>query len=284
MNSCQIAPKKRIIQDTQINKTRAILHDLSINTVCDNARCPNLTECFAKKSVTFMILGNICTRYCRFCATQKGLPSVPDSKEIKNILKAIEQLSLNYIVLTSVSRDDLEDGGASFFAETIKQIKQNFKNIFVEVLVPDFGGKVESVELVVKSGVDVFGHNMETVKRLYPEIRPEADYKRSLKILKIAKKENSILTKSGIMLGLKESQTEIEQLMFDLRDVGCDVLVLGQYLRASASCVSPWEYIKEETFACYKEKAYQLGFKYVISEPFARSSYRANRIMKILPR
>lgn len=264
------------ISPEKFEKMKIFLEDSSINTVCESADCPNIGECFSKKTATFMIMGNICTRGCRYCSVPKGKPYPLDKDEPKKIANAVEKLGLKYVVITSVTRDDVEDGGAIHFANTIKEIKKLSENIKVEILVSDFLGNEKAIKTVIDSNPDVCGHNIETIPRLYKKIRPKADYKRSLNILKKAKEINkSLITKSGIMVGLGESEKEVIEVMHNLRDVDCDIMTIGQYLRPSKKHVEVAEYIKPQQFKKYEEMAYIMGFKYVASQPLVRSSYHA---------
>lgn len=259
----------------QIKKFQNYLKARKINTVCETLRCPNRSLCYRNFSLTFMILGNICTRNCKFCNAERGAPSDFDVAEPKRIAETVKELSLKYAVITSPTRDDLKDGGAEQFAETVKLIKKYNANTPVEVLVPDFRGKVNSVESVVKSDVDVFAHNIETIKRLYGTVR-DGDYECSLSVLKTAKKINpKVIIKSGLMLGFGEKKQEIEQTLKDLKDVGCDVITIGQYLQPSKKALPVVEYIKPEIFKEIAEEALKMDFKIVLSKPLVRSSTKA---------
>jgi lipoic acid synthetase len=252
------------------------LSSRKINTVCIEAQCPNRIECWEKKSMTFMILGNICTRKCRFCAVETGNPlGVIDENEPDKIALAIKDLNLSYVVITSVTRDDLADGGAGFFALTIEAIRKTNQNVCIEVLVPDFSGQESSIVKVIDAGCDVFGHNIETVKRLTPIIRDQrADYSCSLSVLKTARKiKPQLITKSGIMLGLGETEQEVKSTMRDLYDIGVSTLTIGQYLQPARRLLKVYDYIKPEQFEVYKNFALNLGFKKVIAGPLVRSSY-----------
>jgi len=225
----------------------------------------------------FMILGNYCTRNCSFCAVKKGVPSPPDPEEPENVAKAVNKLGLNYVVITSPTRDDLPDGGAAQFARVISSVRKLYgEKIYIEILIPDFGGSFSSLQKVLKAKPFVLNHNLETVPRLYPEVRPGAEYQRSLRVLERCKKiDPRIYTKSGLMVGLGESQAEVIQVMKDLRSIGCDILTIGQYLRPSSKHLEVKEFIPPEVFDHYREVAYSLGFLYVASSPFVRSSYMA---------
>lgn len=268
--------KKPIPKSKNISKIRRILGNSTIHTVCESALCPNIGECFSKKTVTFMILGNICTRNCRFCVVNKGQALLPDINEPKNIALAAKKLDLDYIVITSVTRDDLPDGGASQFALTIIEIRKLLPNARIEVLIPDFSGNINSLAKIVGLSPNIVNHNMETVKRLYPKIRPAAHYERSLSLLKSAKMiKNTLYTKSGIMVGLGEARQEVVELMHDLRDASCDFITIGQYLQPSKDQVEVFEFINPSIFEEYKNLGKGLGFKGIFSGPFVRSSYQA---------
>ncbi len=259
----------------------SLLHSLQLHTVCQEARCPNLGDCFLRGTATFLILGDTCTRNCRFCAIKKGKPLPLDENEPQRVAQAAKRLGLSHVVVTSVTRDDLPDGGASPFASTIHKIKELNPGATVEVLVPDFGGKPSFLEKVLEAKPDVFNHNVETIPRLYPLVRPGAGYYRSLRLLKLAK-EAGALTKSGIMLGLGERREEVNLVMEDLREVGVDILTLGQYLRPSRRQLEVKEYIPPPDFVAYKEEALGFGFHFVSAGPFVRSSYRAKEALNFI--
>lgn len=263
--------------------TERVLKNLHLNTVCVSAHCPNRGECFSRGEATFMILGNVCTRNCRFCAVQKGMPLTVDDEEPVRISKAVSEMRLKYVVITSVTRDDLSDGGAGQFAEVTKILRSEFNgNLGIELLVPDLGGNWESLRLIVRENITVLNHNLETAGRLYPIVRPEADYQRSLKLLKIAKEEKpSLLTKSGLMLGLGETDDEVMKTMEDLRKVSCDFLTLGQYLQPGPDQIEVAEFITPEKFEKYRQKAIEMGFRQVASGPFVRSSYKASEMVEV---
>lgn len=265
--------KKTLVNNPTYVRTKAVLKELGINTVCQSSLCPNINECFGKSHLTFMILGNICTRDCKFCAVTKGKPKGIDFEEPMRIREAVLKLSLKHVIVTSVTRDDLIDGGAEQFANTIREVKC-IHGVTVEVLTPDFKEKIASIEKVVKPTPDIFAHNIETVPRLYKEVRPKADYNLSLNLLKTVKRINkSLLTKSGLMLGLGEKIGEVLQVLKDLRSVDCDMVTLGQYLRPSKNALHIHEFISPVTFLKLKENALSYGFRYVESGPFVRSSY-----------
>ncbi|WP_029688522.1 lipoyl synthase [Thermoanaerobacter sp. A7A] len=272
--------KVRLLNE-DLNRMEAFLKSMSLNTVCQSANCPNMGECFARKTATFMIMGNICTRNCRFCAVEKGHPQPLDEDEPRRIAEAAQKLGLKHVVVTCVTRDDLPDGGASHFAKTIYELKK-LPGVTVEVLVSDFMGKEESIAQVVEAKPDIINHNVETVPRLYPNVRPKADYLRSLNLLKKSKElDPYILTKSGIMVGLGETEEEVIQVMKDLRSVDCDMMTIGQYLRPSAKHIEVAEYVTPQQFKRYEEIGYELGFKYVASGPLVRSSYHADEGLKV---
>lgn len=248
----------------------------SLNTVCQSAHCPNIGECFERGTATFLILGNRCSRNCGFCAVPSGVPLPPDDSEPEQVALAAEALGLRYVVVTSVTRDDLPDGGASQFAETIKAIRRRLPSSRVEVLIPDFQGSLRGLNVVLHALPDVLNHNLETVPRLYPLVRRQADYLRSLGLLRKAKElEPRLLTKSGLMLGLGETREEVTGVLEDLKAADCDILTLGQYLQPSPRHLEVARYIAPEEFAGLKEEALGLGFAHVEAGPLVRSSYHA---------
>ena len=266
--------KKKIVFD-QGHTTSALLNDLNLNTVCCEAKCPNISECFKAKHATFLILGKYCTRHCQFCNVEKRNPEPPDSSEPKKIALAVKKLGLQHVVVTSVTRDDLKDGGSSAFSKTIFQIKKISPIPSIEILIPDFKNNPQAIKCVVQTKPEIIGHNLETVPRLY-SLRPGSNYESSLLVLKLIKEfDKTILTKSALMLGLGEKEDELIKVLEDLRKVECDFLALGQYLRPSLKNVEVTEYIPPEKFADYKQTALSLGFKHVESDPYVRSSYRA---------
>ena len=253
-----------------------LIRNKSLHTVCHEANCPNKGKCFKDKSVTFMILGKNCTRNCSFCNVTYESPEMIDEKEPENIADAVLELGLKHIVITSVTRDDLEDGGASHFANVIRAIKNKDEKVNVEVLIPDLKADENSLNKVVDALPEVIGHNIETVPRLYSEVRPDADYQRSLKVLKLVKEMNqNIYTKSGLMVGLGETEEEVKAVMRDLRANNCDILTIGQYLRPSNSHIEIKEYIHPDLFKTYENYAKEIGFKAVAAGPFVRSSFNA---------
>jgi lipoyl synthase len=259
----------------------ALLAKLSLHTVCEEAGCPNMMECFSKSTATFMILGRICSRNCTFCNVEKGNPGLVDANEPDNVAKAVAELKLKYAVITSVTRDDLPDGGAAHFASVIGKVRQYNENVTLEVLIPDFGGNIEALESVIYAKPEVINHNIETVPRLYPAVRPMALYTRSLELLKHVKNtDGDIFTKSGIMVGLGEMEGEVVQVLEDLRSAACDFLTIGQYLAPSRQHLPVVEYIHPDIFDRYKETALRLGFKHVASGPLVRSSYHAHQALE----
>lgn len=249
-------------------------------TVCEEAMCPNITECFTHKQATFMILGNICTRACTFCAVTKGRPMGLDPDEPGNVAKAVRELGLRHVVITSTTRDDLADGGAEHFCKTVSAIKAMDENITVELLIPDMQEDKEALSQIAQSGAEIIGHNLETVPRLY-EVRRGAQYDRSLRVLKsLALFNPSVATKSGIMLGLGEEQEEVEMLMHDLLEAGCLYLSIGQYLAPSHLHAKVVEYVRPETFDLYRDLGLKMGFRFIKSSPYTRSSYMAHEYLE----
>ncbi len=276
--------KKRISPFQDIHKVKTILEESSLHTVCEEARCPNLGECFSSGTATFLILGRICTRNCGFCAVEHGNPAFPDESEPLQVARVVKKMSLQYVVITSVTRDDLPDGGASHFAKTIEAIRSMDPEVKVEVLIPDFKGDPRSLKIVLDLTPDVLNHNVETVSRLYPKVRPQADYHRSLELLKRAKEiAPTLLTKSGFMLGLGESQEEVLELIRNLKEVGCDFLTLGQYLQPRQDRLPVVRFIPPEEFEEYRRMGEEMGFKAVASGPFVRSSFQAFEMFKTSP-
>ena len=265
--------------DRDYVRVQRLLEDQSLHTVCSDARCPNRHRCWNDGTATFMILGNVCTRNCRFCAVQKGTPAAPDADEPARIAGAVHKMNLKHAVITSVTRDDLSDGGASLFAEVIRALRETGKDLTVEVLVPDFLGDVSAVETVMNAKPDVFNHNLETVRRLQPEIRPMASYETSLGILRAASAWGGALIKSGLMLGLGEAKDEILQAMDDLLDAGCELLTMGQYLAPSPAHFPVSRFLPPEEFDELGRIAGDKGFKAVASGPLVRSSFHAAQML-----
>jgi len=269
--------KKRLVADKAISGIRAILAESGLKTVCGASLCPNQNECLSKGQATFLLLGDACTRSCGFCSVKNGPTAHElDVEEPDRIADAVGKMGLRYVVLTSVTRDDLADGGAGEFAKTVRCVKRIRPEIKVEVLTPDFKGSPDAIRAVVESGPDVFGHNIETVKRLYSAARRGSKYRRSLKLLKYVKKvKGSQLTKSSIMVGLGEDPRDLSSTIRDLKDAGCDILTIGQYLRPLQDNLPVRRYVPPEEFDRYKEMALSAGFKHVLAGPFVRSSYLA---------
>ncbi len=268
--------KVKLVGGEESASIRKTIRTLSLNTVCAEASCPNMAHCFSCGTATFMILGKKCTRNCQFCNVEHGTPHELDKSEPERLSEAVQKMGLKYVVITSVTRDDLEDGGASVFAKTINALRKKDEKIKIEVLIPDFKGKKELLKIVLNAKPDVLNHNLETVPRLSGEIRPQADYDRSLKVLSNARNINpDILTKSGLMLGLGEKYDEIISAMKDLRKVDCNILTLGQYLQPSKNNIPVHEYIEPEIFDKLKEAGLEMGFKYVASGPLVRSSFHS---------
>lgn len=259
-------------------KVTDLLRSLHLHTVCEEADCPNSGECFRKRTATFMILGKNCTRSCTFCTVSKDAPQPVDPDEPSNIAKAAVKLGLRHVVVTSVTRDDLPDGGASHFAKVIHALKEMETPPIVEVLIPDFQGDLDALQAVINAGPDIINHNVETVPRLYREVRPQADYSRSLELLSRVKESGcGIATKSGIMLGLGEKKEEVLAVFADLIGAGCDMLTVGQYLAPSRAHHPVIEYIHPDVFCEYKKTGEEMGFAYVSSGPLVRSSYMADQ-------
>ncbi|MFP4488381.1 MAG: lipoyl synthase [Bacteroidales bacterium] len=247
-----------------------------LHTICKSGNCPNIGECWNAGTATFMILGDICTRSCKFCGTVTGKPYAPDPEEPVKLAESIHMMGLKHCVITSVDRDDLADSGAAFWAEVIRKVREMNPGITIETLIPDFNGIEKDIQKVVDAAPDVISHNLETVERLTPQIRSAARYRRSLDVLRYMA-DRGVKTKSGIMLGLGETQTEIYQTMDDLREAGCSVLTMGQYLQPSLDHMEVVEYVDPDRFETYRKAALDLGFSYVESHPLVRSSYHAEK-------
>ena len=260
---------------------KELMDGLQLHTVCESANCPNSGECFARGVATFMILGDVCTRNCTFCAVKHGQPVLPDVNEPENIVEAVKKMGLRHVVVTSVTRDDLPDGGACQFANVVEAVRAYNSQISVEVLIPDFQGSLSALETVVASHPEVINHNVETVPRLYSRVRPQADYKRSIQLLKRVKSmAGGLLTKSGLMVGLGERREEVIQVMEDLRGVDCDLLTIGQYLRPSANHYDVVRFVSPAEFKEYEDAGMAMGFKGVASAPLVRSSFQADKMLK----
>jgi lipoic acid synthetase len=271
---------------TQFESVHALKADLrrrNLHTVCESARCPNIHECFHRGAATFMILGNLCTRGCTFCSVPKGSAAKRefrlDPEEPRNVAEMAARMRLRYVVITSVNRDDLSDGGSTHFAETVREVRRKLPGAQVEILAPDFCGDLAAVARVLDAGPDVFNHNMETVRRLYRRVRPQADYEQSLRVLRFAKQYRpGALTKSGLMVGLGESPAEVEELLRDIFAASVDIATLGQYLQPTRRNLRVAEYVTPQQFDSYRDFGMSLGFKMVFSGPFVRSSYMADRV------
>lgn len=271
--------RRRLPSNTSFQHTQTVLDSLGLETICRNANCPNRGQCWERRTATVLILGNVCTRNCRFCSVATGKPQPPDPTEPARLAEMVRQMGLKYLVITSVNRDDLQDGGAGHFRDCIITVRQQSPDVRFEILTPDFKDcQNEALAILEPCLPFTFAHNVEMVPSLYPHARAGADYERSLNLLRLAKgKFPLIQTKSSIMLGLGETDSEVEQVLIDLRDAGCDRITIGQYLKPSRNSLYVVEYISPEKFAWWKQKASDLGFSWIISEPFARSSYFAEQ-------
>lgn len=268
----------RIPSGPQYEQTRRLLREGKLHTVCQEACCPNIYECFSRHTATFLILGDHCTRDCAFCAVKSGALLPPDADEPERVARAAAEMKLGYVVVTSVTRDDLPDGGAAHFAATIQALRNRIAGVRIEVLIPDFQGDSRALQTVVSAQPDVLNHNIETVQRLYPTVRPQADYHQSLRLLHMAAQQApAIPTKSGLMLGLGETDEEIHTTLNDLRKVQCRSLTLGQYLRPGSHNLPVARYVPPEAFEQWRDKALEMGFDEVGAGPFVRSSYRAEQ-------
>ena len=258
-------------------QTDTLIKDLGLHTICESGRCPNRNECYSQKTATFMMMGDVCTRSCGFCSVSTGRPEVLDVHEPKRIAEAVRTLDLRHVVITSVNRDDLPDEGAAHFAAVIRELRSLPDEPIIELLTPDFKRtQSEAVRVILEARPDVFNHNVETVPGLYKRVRPQADYTKSLQIFKeIKRQSDQVLTKSGLMLGLGETREEILHVLQDLKQAGCDILTLGQYLQSSTLGLPVQEYVRPETFLELKHEALALGFSWVESGPFVRSSFHA---------
>ena len=276
--------KKRLPTGGEAVAVARMLTDLGLATVCSGAHCPNLPECYSRGTATFLILGESCTRSCRFCAIPKEPPGPLRDDEPEAVAEACARLRLNHVVVTSVTRDDLPDGGAGHFARTIRAVRGRVPAAVIEVLTPDFRGDVAALETVLAAGPDIFNHNVETVPRLYPAVRPEADYRRSLELLshagkwRVAVGGRRLYTKSGLMVGLGETAEEVVAAMRDLRAAACDILTIGQYLAPSAAHLAVERFVEPAEFAAWEAEGRSLGFAAVAAGPFVRSSYQAESV------
>ncbi|RKY59622.1 MAG: lipoyl synthase [Candidatus Neomarinimicrobiota bacterium] len=284
VNSRQLAVRKptwlkvKYTVNDDFREMREIVREHNLHTVCEEARCPNQGECWRRRVATLMILGDTCTRNCRFCAVGNGKLLPPDPQEPIKVGKAVRLMGLKYAVITSVTRDDLPDGGANHWAQTIREIRRQNPGCKVEVLVPDFKGNSDALDTVLAEKPDVFGHNLETIERLYPKARPQADYRQSLAVLEYAKKSGAI-TKTGIMVGLGESDDEITDLLENARSVGCDICTAGQYLQPTKEHLPVDRYVTPEKFKHIEEEGLKMGFRAVLAGPLVRSSYHAEELL-----
>lgn len=272
---------KRPIIDTETTRNvRRVLRTHCLNTVCENARCPNKNECYTKNTATFLIMGNVCTRNCRYCNISCERPEPLDLLEPKHVAQAVADLGLKYSVITSVTRDDLVDGGANHFAECIVEIRKLSPNTQIEILTPDFKGKKEALDTIINAHPDVFNHNIETVEAVFKTARPQGNYKTSLEVLKYIKDNSDIKTKSGLMIGLGETLEQIEATFLDLRSVGCDILTVGQYIQPSKQHLDVAKYYSLDEYEDLKALARKCGFKNFQIGPLVRSSYNASECAK----
>lgn len=272
----------RLGDPTNQNHVLKLIEGLNLHTVCQEARCPNIFECWSDRTATFMLAGDICTRHCGFCAVGKGKPGALDPEEPRHVAEAVRHLNLAHTVITSVNRDDLPDGGAAHWAETIRQVRAMNPGCKIEVLIPDFNGDEDALNTVLDAQPDVLNHNTETVARLYKRVRPDANYQQTMTLLERAARrrdaeKRGMLTKSGIMVGLGETSGEVVELMKDLRAVSCDIMTIGQYLQPYERRLPVERYVTPEEFARYREVGMELGFRHVESSPLTRSSYHARQ-------
>ncbi|MBD3392348.1 MAG: lipoyl synthase [Chitinivibrionales bacterium] len=273
--------KRPIAKAGKLSAVQGQLDTHCLHTVCKEARCPNRTECFARGTATFLIMGNACSRDCRFCSVVHARPGQLDPREPEHVRDAAVKLGLSYVVVTSVTRDDLPDGGAGHFAATVRALKDAPSSIGVEVLIPDFRGSRQALQTVLESGPDVLNHNVETVPRRYPRIRPQADYRRSLEVLcRAAEYEPRVVVKSGLMVGLGETEDEVEAVLRDMHASGCSVVTIGQYLQPSSGQVPVARFVTPEEFVRYEELGRAIGFARVVSGPRVRSSYKAEKVFQ----
>lgn len=268
--------KVRLPSGQNYKDVLSLMKKSHLNTVCEEAKCPNLAECWNNRTATFMILGDVCTRSCGFCDVKMGLPSELDLDEPRRVTDSVEELGLKHVVITSVNRDELKDGGASIFSECIKQIRERMPETTIEILIPDFKGEENAFEIIMQNPPDILNHNLETVKRLYHAVRPQAQYQRSLDLLKWFK-EKGLKTKSGIMVGIGEKKDEVFQIMKDLRRAGCDIMTIGQYLQPTKNHLPVDRYVTPEEFNLYRDEGIKFGFTAIESAPLVRSSYHADK-------
>jgi lipoyl synthase len=271
--------KRPIIDTDKTRNVRRILKTKCLNTVCENARCPNKNECYTKNTATFLIMGNNCTRNCRYCNITCARPEPLDLAEPFHVAEAVKDLGLKYAVITSVTRDDLPDGGAEHFANCIYEIRKISPDVKIEILTPDFKGNEDSLNTIIKANPNVFNHNIETVRNVFKTARPQGDYDCSMDVLKYIKDNSEILTKSGLMIGLGETLEDIEQTLVDLKNAGCDILTIGQYIQPSKAHLEVSKYYTPEEYENLKQLAKKVGIKHYQIGPLVRSSYRASELI-----
>lgn len=271
--------KRPIIDTDTTRNVRRILKDRCLTTVCENARCPNKNECYTKNTATFLIMGNVCTRNCRYCNISSERPKPLDEKEPRHVAEAIKDLGLKYAVLTSVTRDDLPDGGAEHFVRCIEEIRTLNPDTKIEILTPDFKGDTIALDKIIKAHPDVFNHNIETVRELFKTARPQGNYDLSLRVLKYVKERGNLTTKSGLMIGLGETPLQIEETLCDLKKVSVDILTIGQYIQPSKAHLPVAKYYTPEEYESLQKLAHKVGFKYFQIGPLVRSSYRAAELL-----
>ncbi len=271
--------KKTLVLGGDVHKTKSILRAHELHTVCESARCPNISECFSMKRATFLIMGPSCTRQCRFCSVDKGIPAVPDSNEPHMVADAVKELGIKHVVITSVTRDDLADGGADHFLSVARAVKQYNPGVTLELLTPDFKGDTNAILRLLKADFDIFNHNVETVPYLYKKVRPQADYSRSIHVLKFVKQHKNISIKSGFMVGLGETIDQVKDVLTDLKDTGCDIVTIGQYLMPTLKNMPVHAYVEEDAYKEYERFGHEIGIRHVYAGPFVRSSYHAQEVM-----
>jgi lipoic acid synthetase len=268
--------KVRLPTGSNYKEVYELMRKSKLNTVCEEAKCPNLAECWNRRTATFMILGDTCTRSCGFCNVKLGMPSELDLDEPRRVAESVETLNLKHVVITSVNRDELKDGGASIFSETVRLIRERMPETTIEILIPDFKGEEEAFQIIMKNPPDILNHNLETVKRLYHGVRPQAKYERSLEVIQWFK-NNGLRTKSGIMVGIGETKEEVLSLISDLKNSGCDIMTIGQYLQPTKNHLPVHRYVTLDEFKEYKDYGLSIGLKAVESSPLVRSSYHADK-------
>ena len=276
--------KIRLQSNDESAEVERIVKKHSLHTICSSGLCPNKAECWRRRTATFMILGEICTRGCRFCATKTGIPLAPDASEPEKLAESVKLMGLRHVVVTSVTRDDLPDGGAKHWAAVVEAVRRENPDATIELLIPDMDARADLIEIIAASKPDIIGHNIETVERLTPVVRARAKYRTSLQTLEFISRESGAVSKSGLMVGLGESDDEVLQTLRDLRDVGVEIVTLGQYLRPSLEHYPVAAYITPEKFEWYRLQALQMGFSYCASAPMVRSSYLADAALESVKR